>query len=91
MDKKPSLGQGDYSLCLPPFPSDIIEKYVTVDGYTAEEDDEISLTRGLGVDVLQKSLDGWWLVRCEGKTGLAPATFLKKAPEQQIEGGQVRA
>ena len=61
-----------------------------MDGYTAEEDDEISFSKGLVVDVLQKSLDGWWLVRCEGKTGLAPATFLKKATEQS-ENGHVSA
>ena len=61
---------------LPP-PADI-EKYITVEKYVAEEDDEMSFPKGVTVDVLQKSLDGWWLVKHEGKTALAPATFLKK-------------
>ena len=38
----------------------------------------MSFPKGVTVDVLQKSLDGWWLVKHEGKTALAPATFLKK-------------
>ena len=27
---------------------------------------------------MQKRLDGWWFVKHEDKTGLAPATFLRK-------------
>ena len=59
-------------------PTPDIEKYVTVDAYTTEEEDELSFPKGVMVDVLQKSLDGWWLIRYNSKTGLAPATFLKK-------------
>ena len=62
-----------------PFPD--IEKYTTVDAYTAEEEDELSFPKGVMVDVLQKSLDGWWLVKHKGRTGLTPATFLKKATQ----------
>ena len=49
-----------------------------MDDYQAEEDDEISFKRGVTVDVIQKSLDGWWLVKLDSLVGLAPATFLKK-------------
>lgn len=60
-----------------------IEKYVTVEKYTAEEDDELSFPKGVTVDVLQKSLDGWWLIKHDGKTALAPATFLvRKEPSE---------
>lgn len=49
-----------------------------MDDYEAEEEDEISFPKGAIVDVLQKRLDGWWFVKHEDKTGLAPATFLRK-------------
>ena len=49
-----------------------------MDDYEAVEDDEISFPEGAVVDVMQKRLDGWWLVRYEGQTGLAPGTFLRK-------------
>ena len=49
-----------------------------MDDYEAEEDDEISFPKGAVIDVMQKRLDGWWFVRFEESTGLAPATFLKK-------------
>ena len=49
-----------------------------MDDYEAEEDDEISFPKGTIVDVLQKRLDGWWFVKLDEKTGLAPATFLRK-------------
>ena len=55
-----------------------IEKYYSVDDYEAEEEDEISFPKGAIVDVLQKRLDGWWFVKHEDRTGLAPATFLRK-------------
>ena len=55
-----------------------IEKYYSVDNYKAEEEDEISFPKGAVVDVLQKRLDGWWFVKHKDRTGLAPATFLRK-------------
>ena len=55
-----------------------VERYITIEMYTAEEEDEISFPKGVTVDVLQKSLDGWWLIKYEGKAALAPATFLVK-------------
>lgn len=61
------------------------QKYYSVDNYEAEEDDEISFKRGAIVDVLQKSMDGWWLVRIDKAVGLAPATFLKKVEVQELD------
>lgn len=52
-----------------------------MDDYKAEEEDEISFKRGITLDVLQKSLDGWWVVKMDKVVGLAPATFLKKCIE----------
>ena len=77
-------------LCLACPPPADVEKYTTVEPYSAEEQDELSFAAGLAVDVLQKSLDGWWLVKlvADGTTGLAPATLLKKA-EMVLDSNQV--
>ena len=78
-----SIPDSPYFVINPPIPpfsiTDNIEKYYSVDDYEGEEDDEISFPEGAVVDVLQKRLDGWWLVRYEDQTGLAPGTFLRKA------------
>lgn len=39
------------------------ELYVTIDAYTAEQEDEISLELGETIEVIHKLLDGWWVVR----------------------------
>lgn len=66
-----------------------MEKYYSVDNYTAEEEDEISFEKGVVVEVLQKSLDGWWVVKLDKVVGLAPATFLKKVENQEMDPTQV--
>lgn len=55
------------------------EKYICTQSYTAEVPDDHTLNIGAEVEVLQKSLDGWWWVRYKGKIGWAPATCLKVA------------
>lgn len=61
------------------------QKYYAVEDYAAEEADEISFKKGVTVDVLQKSLDGWWLIRrLDKQVGLAPATFLKKCDSFEV-------
>ncbi|CAF5004118.1 unnamed protein product, partial [Rotaria socialis] len=37
--------------------------------YDAESEDEISLNKGIWVNVLQKKNDGWWLVQYEKQLG----------------------
>ena len=39
------------------------EKYIASSAYTACEPDEIGFQKGVVVDVLQKNVDGWWLIR----------------------------
>ena len=53
-----------------------------MDDYEADEDDEISFPEGAVVDVMQKRLSGWWLVKYEDQIGLAPGTFLRKAKNE---------
>ncbi|XP_072177487.1 SH3 and PX domain-containing protein 2A-like [Diadema setosum] len=53
------------------------ETYITNNAYKAQADDEISFQTGVVVNILQKSLDGWWKISYQGKQGWAPATYLQ--------------
>ncbi|CAF3462927.1 unnamed protein product [Rotaria socialis] len=44
--------------------------------YDAESEDEISLNKGIWVNVLQKKNDGWWLVQYEKQLGWFPSNYL---------------
>uniref|UniRef100_A0A671K2Q0 SH3 and PX domain-containing protein 2B-like n=1 Tax=Sinocyclocheilus anshuiensis TaxID=1608454 RepID=A0A671K2Q0_9TELE len=63
----------DFSL-----PAEEEEKYTAVYPYSARDQDEIDLERGMTVEVIQKNLEGWWKIRYQGKEGWAPASYLKK-------------
>lgn len=52
---------------------------MVVKTYKPEMKDEVTLQIGSVVEVVEKSMDGWWLVRCKGKEGRAPATNLRRA------------
>lgn len=39
-------------------------KYAATESYIAQESDEISLPQGTVVDVMKKSVEGWWTIRC---------------------------
>ncbi|XP_074519262.1 NADPH oxidase organizer 1b [Halichoeres trimaculatus] len=51
--------------------------YCAVRSYTAKKDDEVSVPIGSVVEVLRKSDDGWWLIRCNGKGGYIPSMYLQ--------------
>ena len=55
------------------------EKFMVVKNYKPDMKDEVSLQMGCVVEVVEKTMDGWWLVRCKGKEGRAPATNLRRA------------
>ena len=42
---------------------DTEEKYICIETFSADNADEISLEKGVVVEVLQKNMDGWWNVR----------------------------
>ncbi|KAG9476677.1 hypothetical protein GDO78_002201 [Eleutherodactylus coqui] len=52
-------------------------RYYATSAYEAMSCDELSLSRGVLVEVMEKSDNGWWLIRYNGKTGFAPAMYLK--------------
>ena len=39
------------------------ERYIAARAYSANEPDELGFQKGVVVDVLQKTVDGWWLIR----------------------------
>lgn len=39
------------------------QSYTTVQNYTAEDEDELSIPKGVRVEVTEKSLTGWWRVK----------------------------
>ncbi|XP_026181241.1 NADPH oxidase organizer 1a [Mastacembelus armatus] len=51
--------------------------YTAVKNYKATKDDEVTVTIGAVVKVLQKSDNGWWLIRYNGKAGYIPTMYLQ--------------
>ncbi|KAK2876578.1 hypothetical protein Q8A67_020674 [Cirrhinus molitorella] len=51
--------------------------YCATRGFTSKKEDELSLSIGAVVEVLQRSDNGWWLVRYNKKAGYVPAMCLK--------------
>ncbi|KAJ8363796.1 hypothetical protein SKAU_G00126270 [Synaphobranchus kaupii] len=51
--------------------------YSAVRNYTSKKEDEVSVNIGSVVEVLQKSDDGWWLIRNKGKAGYVPSMYLQ--------------
>ncbi|TNM90666.1 hypothetical protein fugu_002955, partial [Takifugu bimaculatus] len=52
--------------------------YIVLFEYMAQELDELSVSRGEHVQVLERGEDGWWMVEKEGMTGLVPGNYLGK-------------
>ncbi|XP_051905024.1 NADPH oxidase organizer 1a isoform X8 [Hippocampus zosterae] len=51
--------------------------YTVTKSYKSTKDDEITVSIGASVEVLQKSENGWWLIRYQGKAGYIPSMYLK--------------
>ncbi|KAI8050913.1 P-loop containing nucleoside triphosphate hydrolase protein [Syncephalis plumigaleata] len=64
------------SAALPPIPS-VPQGEVLYD-FTPEDTNELSLTKGLKVEIIEKNDNGWWLVKYDGKEGWAPSNYLKE-------------
>lgn len=46
------------------------EKYSVIYPYSARDQDEIDLERGMIVEVIQKNLEGWWKIRYEDEENM---------------------
>ncbi|XP_063153520.1 neutrophil cytosol factor 1 [Candoia aspera] len=67
------------------------ELHIVRKGYTAAQEDEISLKEGETIEVIHKLLDGWWVVRKDETTGYYPSMYLQKAGEDKIiENNQLK-
>ncbi|KAM3600929.1 uncharacterized protein V6R79_004748 [Siganus canaliculatus] len=76
------------------FPGEEEEKYSVIYPYSARDEDEIDLERGMIVEVIQKNLEGWWKIRYHGREGWAPASYLKKSDiqsQKQLAGAAAHA
>ncbi|XP_055032942.2 NADPH oxidase organizer 1b [Misgurnus anguillicaudatus] len=51
--------------------------YCAIRSYTSGKEDELSLSIGAVVEVLQMSDNGWWLIRYNRKAGYVPSMYLK--------------
>ncbi|MFH4976600.1 hypothetical protein AB6A40_003309 [Gnathostoma spinigerum] len=60
--------------------------------YEPQRDDELRLSKGDLVVVIEKSSDGWWKGQCRGKTGWFPSNYVEDAsvekfsPSRNVEG-----
>ena len=46
--------------------------------YTAIESDELSVPINSTVQVVKKSITGWWTIKYNGRTGFFPAVYLQE-------------
>lgn len=51
--------------------------YTVIRNYKATKEDEITVSMGAVVEVLQRSENGWWFIRYNGKTGYIPTMYLQ--------------
>ncbi|XP_008328151.1 NADPH oxidase organizer 1a isoform X4 [Cynoglossus semilaevis] len=58
--------------------------FTAIRNYTSTKEDEISVNMGGTVEVLQKSSNGWWFIRYNGKAGYVPSMYLKPYNPPQI-------
>ena len=57
--------------------------YLVNADYQSNNPDELSLHKGQKVQIVFKSYDGWWRVKCGDATGIVPSLYLTETEHQQ--------
>lgn len=60
---------------LPPDPSEAIGTAIVKYNYQAQQPDELSLTKGTRILILEKSNDGWWRGQSGNSVGWFPSNY----------------
>uniref|UniRef100_A0A8C1B1C8 Proline-serine-threonine phosphatase interacting protein 1b n=1 Tax=Cyprinus carpio carpio TaxID=630221 RepID=A0A8C1B1C8_CYPCA len=60
----------------------VTEKYMVLYDFKAQEDDELSVSKGQVVTITEQGEDGWWKAWRDGISGLVPGTYLTKLSPQ---------
>lgn len=60
---------------LPPDPSEAIGTAIVKYNYQAQQPDELSLTKGTRILILEKSNDGWWRGQSGNAVGWFPSNY----------------
>ncbi|XP_062862734.1 nostrin [Trichomycterus rosablanca] len=57
-----------------------LEKCEALYDYSSEKQDELNITEGDQIEILQKEDSGWWFGEVNGKKGFFPSNYVKELP-----------
>ncbi|XP_046961134.1 cytoplasmic protein NCK1 isoform X1 [Vanessa cardui] len=66
-----------------PEPADALGTAVVKYNYQAQQPDELSLTKGTRILILEKSNDGWWRGQYQGHTGWFPSNYTSEEGDNE--------
>ena len=52
--------------------------------YTAIKSDELTVPINSTVQVMKKSITGWWTIKYNGRTGFFPAIYLQEKSDRRV-------
>ena len=71
----------NYAPCV--FSASKVQRATVTFDYTAEADDELSLTKGDIIEITSQDVsEGWWEGKAHGKTGVFPNNFVELLPDE---------
>ncbi|KAK2177778.1 hypothetical protein NP493_578g00001 [Ridgeia piscesae] len=75
---------------------DVLEKHLSglpwkckaIRDYSGRSKEDVTYRHGDIVEVISANLDGWWQVRCQGKTGFTPGAYLQRVNTSPCHSGE---